>query len=1393
MRKQFLLIACLLFIAGVVWAERIDVSTARKVAENVAARISGASGLRSADGLTLAYKALPKDVTLRSTSQDIDYFVFNIGKDNGFVIVAGEDRVRPVFGYSDNGRFDPANIPTNAFAWLEGYQDEIAWAIRKNLQPTVALQEEWNEYMNGRTLKDGKEVLIETALWNQREPYNLMTPTIGGEHALTGCVATATSIVMRKHEYPDKALGGVSTFNPADAYQGQNESAPTFDKDVYNLEYEPIRWQNMPLVYGDSYDLAEGKAVASLMWQVGANVEMKYNIEESGAVTKLAAKALRDLFGYNSTRYIYKEDYRWEEWKDLIRKDLDEGLPVILDGRSMQGGHAFVCDGYTPEGTFHINWGWGGQSNGYFILSTLDVYGDGDGYKSDQGAVINIRPDADVAKVVEAPIVTSMSGELSQPLKNLSTVSVRMKYTGFENTVYYCGLGVVDAAGSIFQKPADPMKMDLEAFSSGCVYTDWTFSITLQNSLSEGQRIVMLYSMDGKENWEVMRSSVEVPLGFDDNGFIYQTDEPNDPEEPINVSLSYNHFDNCYMYNQGSKQGSITLTVTQTDNIQLCYTLKDGEIWSSGTTIYYSFDTYINSDNKDHATIATIGKDGKFWIKVPADKIKEGKLQYYLRIETKGVTASALEYSLGVYDGDDLSVCYETFEGCKLLMVGKGLQWSADKTMLTGGKNTEIPFTLTPSDIDNAYLNKPATIKLDLIGINPEQATLYYVSEGTKKLVSLEAMTLDTEDGEKISCSSSAVIPVGSLVKGVSYDFILQSNTELPQNKYQYISLSTFTVDGIQALYTSFSLPFEITEAVTPTVTVNYNNNPYSNRYITLNEEYFGNGKPFNIQLEGLDENDCVEIYIRLKNPEWVNGSKWAYSLEGTKFSNDGNLRFTSEGEGVIQVGSQYIQKGSINLYLNVKLTDKVAETLEYEVSVRDVSSRVYSFTIIEKNLCWEFSPQKIDLEKGQELPFTITAKNVDSKLSGLPASISLNIEGSKRDEVEVDFVDDNNQRVPLNVMVHPDWPDANICVTESYVVPNLEEGRVYKFVFRYIGAFSPGVDENGDIQVESLFLGSSYNMSVPFDLNSRLEYQISQKTSAIIVTDEMFYEVGHKEKDVVVTSNGVYVIDEEDASIGNLTLEEGGQIKLKQSLHVQTLDVQRNIIDNQWTTFAAPERLILEDGTGALFNEETLVARYGYTSENRQMWASWKESDITEGSVILLATSKEEPMTICFHNPVTETLTLPALQNGTAASGNIENGNWFHFVGNPYWENLMINGRAYVLDAVKNSFELMLSPVIPPFQAYMVASEAMMSKVRSLRLGDLPTSVEDVQSIGFRTWTEGRMLCFETVDARNVEIYSLQGVCMGHYERSIGTQRINLPQGTYLVVCDGTAVKVVL
>lgn len=90
-----------------------------------------------------------------------------------------------------------------------------------------------------------------------------------------------------------------------------------------------------------------------------------------------------------------------------------------------------------------------------------------------------------------------------------------------------------------------------------------------------------------------------------------------------------------------------------------------------------------------------------------------------------------------------------------------------------------------------------------------------------------------------------------------------------------------------------------------------------------------------------------------------------------------------------------------------------------------------------------------------------------------------------------------------------------------------------------------------------------------------------------------------------------------------------------------------------------------------------------------------------------------------------------------------------------------------------------------------MIASNEVMNNVSSLRIGNLPTSNEEMAVTGFRVWSESGHICFETTEAKDVAVYSMSGVQLCRIERNIGIHRQQLPQGIYIVVCNGTAYKV--
>ncbi len=770
MRKQLLLMLILCLSATMVWAERIDVSTARKVAENVA---NAGSGLRSAGDLSLVYAAAPgkSGSALRSGTVDgaADYFVFNVSGNKGFVIVSGEDRALPVFGYSDEGAFDPDNLPDNLRYMLAYYQNQITWLERSGIEVTADIQAEWSHYLNGTNFRStAQEVVLETAEWDQGKPYNGMTPLVSGEHALTGCVATAQAIIMRYHQYPVRAIGGVSSY------------------DGVSTTYDDYDWANMPLTYPrDGYGDARDNAVAKLMWHCGANVEMSYGLSASGASMKLPAKSYVEVFGYSpAIRYLKKETYRWEEWKEMIRKELDAGYPLSYGGQSSGGGHAFVCDGYDAQGFFHINWGWGGYSNGFFALSVLDSNYGNDGYSDSQEMILNIRPSqTGDKKYVYKPVVTDISYSGSLPLTDNVGMSIGLRYTAFDNLDYYVGLAVVDVSGRIIQQPSDPKSMNFEAYVPGWRNYSTYRNITLSTSLGEGQRIAVVGSSDGHD-WEVMRCLTTSPTGLDNDGLIgAPADNPDEPAvNPVNVSIYWNQFDDVFMavsgldnnqYNGQNTQGISYKLTNVTENVILRYTLKNYVAWKGQLDVYYGDNNSIYQPSQ--GTKAVIGEDGSFSVPVSLAQISEGAYVNYLKVlsaKLKVLSAKQgeLSYDIQVYlESDQANPIFE--ENDKPMRFMEALTGSIAPHPIMGAKNSRIPFTYTIEKTNQWLDGKPLGVSASISNLKADQIKLYYVSDGQEKEIPLKS-----GGNDYVYCYTEEDFAIGTLSGGASYTFKVEVN-----------------------------------------------------------------------------------------------------------------------------------------------------------------------------------------------------------------------------------------------------------------------------------------------------------------------------------------------------------------------------------------------------------------------------------------------------------------------------------------------------------------------------------------------------------------------------------------------------------------------------------------
>jgi len=361
----------------------------------------------------------PQDVKTVTTLQTLSFselqhqYVFANGEE-GFVIVAADDRVRPVLGYSFDSPF-PTRLHAELRFWLNGYEKQIAAVCES---AATAADPRWNTLLTGEvpptplTLQN-VPVLCATK-WNQTDPYNQMCPydSVRNDRAVVGCVATAMAQVMKYWNHPSCGTGSHTYTHLAMDY---TTSYGELSADFANTTY---LWQLMPNNVIISTSTEKARALATLSYHCGVAVEMMYGTHSMGGsgaysscgywASACAEHAFYEYFKYDTTlRYRVRDHFSDSAWLAMIDEDLANGRPMYYDGSDSTGGHAFVLDGSNLDTCYHFNWGWGGYGNGFYAMNNLAPGSGGAGgnatytFNYDQGAIFGIQPVPEVFDTVE--------------------------------------------------------------------------------------------------------------------------------------------------------------------------------------------------------------------------------------------------------------------------------------------------------------------------------------------------------------------------------------------------------------------------------------------------------------------------------------------------------------------------------------------------------------------------------------------------------------------------------------------------------------------------------------------------------------------------------------------------------------------------------------------------------------------------------------------------------------------------------------------------------------------------------------------------------------------------------------------------------------------------------
>lgn len=485
MRKVFLLTALLTACSNLAFAQSSNTRSAED-ALNAAMEFLPLS--RDGENVKPELAFTEKD----SVSDHPYYYIFNRGKEQGFIIICADSRSKKVLAYSNEGHFDLDSAAPEMRAWLGGYTEALSDlaqtpdSILANLKPAFLSKGVNDDSEFAREVKP----LLGDICYAQSFPYNAKCPNM----SLTGCVATGAVQIMRYYEFPKQSSGKTHTYDN----NGETVSSS------FNTTYD---WSNMLPTYGrQGGSDTENDAISKIMFDAGVSCDMEYSPSASSANRVDMAKAMVEYFGYSTGMLNFRRDaFTPNDFIYYLKKELNEGRPVLMGGTDEEEyGHCFVCDGYDANGLFHFNWGWNGASNGYFEISNLcpprpgSKTGAKENYNENVAFVGGICPPKDSNYSLN---VLSMEGlEAPKNCKKGAQIWVRISRVRNLTVGNFNGqFGVAIFKDGKFMKTIDLQDANLTPKRS---YRDIQFAPHMPSDLSNGNyQLVMVSKADEDTKW----------------------------------------------------------------------------------------------------------------------------------------------------------------------------------------------------------------------------------------------------------------------------------------------------------------------------------------------------------------------------------------------------------------------------------------------------------------------------------------------------------------------------------------------------------------------------------------------------------------------------------------------------------------------------------------------------------------------------------------------------------------------------------------------------------------------------------------------------------------------------------------------------------------------------
>lgn len=366
----------LLFIACIpTFSQTVNLTTAGKAANQKIATSVSTEDISLGQANTYYY------------DNDVPLFYFFRLNPSGYIIVAADYQLPPVIAYSFTNNADQDG------QLLQILQSDIRLRMQAlpQLPATIKTKRQaaWEALLNQKQTHKTSDTYLVKSNWTQDSPYNLFCPLDpqNGNRSIAGCPAVAMGQIVNYHQ----TINGVFFSDEDDYYHNYDGRQYWIDND-----YVANGFPSFPMLneYLDTLELhyrnqqvITNNDKAAIVFACGVAATQVFTSTGSGTFGVSQALEAYQKFNFSAARLLTENDTDvYTRMAENIADSLPVHLAVVNPAWSM--GHNVVVDGHNAENYFHLNFGWGGSSNGWYQLPDEFPYG----LTVLEGAVVDIIP-----------------------------------------------------------------------------------------------------------------------------------------------------------------------------------------------------------------------------------------------------------------------------------------------------------------------------------------------------------------------------------------------------------------------------------------------------------------------------------------------------------------------------------------------------------------------------------------------------------------------------------------------------------------------------------------------------------------------------------------------------------------------------------------------------------------------------------------------------------------------------------------------------------------------------------------------------------------------------------------------------------------------------------------